>query len=560
MRFDFAYHRDSVVHDRPGATELSLSPDQLRTPTFFRGAVADPLRFREALGALHDVVVSDLRWRPKDRTDYRAWRARQDQADWQQIVADRQAVARRIGIVIDELNQLYDRRDQRWTHFYAARNRYFHHLMRRDFFLWLILDPVITVHPDEVSFECFSRDESSYGRLSARLDAFDDVRELACGTTNVDYSEALNHAFQKIRTYKQTTFEIDPTGFQVRTTDQPLHKEVKVDLPESWVRGFLQVSSAMGLPTVSLDLHPMDLHNICRILRRRREVQGPRSLRFQLEPERPPRITVDPWGLVLECPRAVYHGQQPRTIRVWGRRRISLLERLIPIADRVTVHLLGDGMPSFYLVWMGPFTFTLGLSGWTALDWSASGQFDLLAPRMEVDSETGRRVFEALKQTWSETPETLARRLDLEPRVIHGALTGYAQAGRALFDLNTGRYRARELTREPLDVDQLRFVGPTDRQARRMIDSHAITLRSVDALSDDGTRIKARAQNPSTHRGHDVTVVLDADERIIDADCTCGAFQRDRLRKGPCPHILATRMLTAEQMHPERVGFRLVSS
>ena len=32
--------------------------------------------------------------------------------------------------------------------------------------LWILLDPAITVHPDELFFECFSRDESSYGKLS----------------------------------------------------------------------------------------------------------------------------------------------------------------------------------------------------------------------------------------------------------------------------------------------------------------------------------------------------------------------------------------------------------
>src|SRR3982750_4536009 len=37
----------------------------------------------------------------------------------------------------------------------------------------LTLDPVITVHPDQLFFEAFSNDESVYGRLSAPLDAFE---------------------------------------------------------------------------------------------------------------------------------------------------------------------------------------------------------------------------------------------------------------------------------------------------------------------------------------------------------------------------------------------------
>ena len=39
--------------------------------------------------------------------------------------------------------------------FYAARQKYFDYLYRRDMNAWYVLDPVITVHPDEVFFECF---------------------------------------------------------------------------------------------------------------------------------------------------------------------------------------------------------------------------------------------------------------------------------------------------------------------------------------------------------------------------------------------------------------------
>jgi hypothetical protein len=38
-----------------------------------------------------------------------------------------------------------------------------------------------------------------------------------------------------------------------------------------------------------------------------------------------------------------------------------------------------------------------------------------------------------------------------------------------------------------------------------------------------------------------------ADERIADAGCTCNFFQQNRLRKGPCAHVLALRLLHARQ-------------
>ncbi len=63
---------------------------------------------------------------------------------------------------------------------------------------------------------------------------------------------ALYDEFQKIRTYKSTVLEVDPTGFGVETSGEADYREVKIDLPDSWVRGFLQVNSAMTLPSIIL--------------------------------------------------------------------------------------------------------------------------------------------------------------------------------------------------------------------------------------------------------------------------------------------------------------------
>ncbi len=43
----------------------------------------------------------------------------------------------------------------------------------------------------------------------------------------------------------------------------------------------------MTLPTIQFDLHPMDIYNICLLLRRFKEKRGPRSLRYVLEPGLP---------------------------------------------------------------------------------------------------------------------------------------------------------------------------------------------------------------------------------------------------------------------------------
>ena len=66
MRFEYRYSGSSSVANTPGATDLTFAPDTLRPPTFFDGTLRQKLPFREAMSALHDVVVSDHRFQPKD--------------------------------------------------------------------------------------------------------------------------------------------------------------------------------------------------------------------------------------------------------------------------------------------------------------------------------------------------------------------------------------------------------------------------------------------------------------------------------------------------------------
>jgi hypothetical protein len=551
MEFNYSYVGDSSVSNSASGTQLSFAPDTLRPPTFFSGELRQSLPFREAISALHDVVVSDLRWHPKDKSAYKAWAARQEELALAEAVSQRREVSKQIAQVRAELEELRQRAERRTQPFLAARKKYFDYLFQRDKDAWFVLDPVITVHPDEVFFECFSKDEASYGRLGVGFDVFKKVKEFACGTTNIDYSSQLYDEFQKIRSYKTTRFEVDPSGFQVQTTGEAAHKEVKIDLPDSWVRGFLQVSSAMALPATTFALHPLDVHNLCFVLRRHKEILGPRSMRYRLEPGRPVKVVFDPWGYEVLCPRSVYEGDEATEVRVWGRRRIHILERLIPVARRFAVYLLGQGMPSFYLADLGDMTFTLGLSGWTTNDWSSAANFDLLAPRATVDDQTKQRVFAALKQSWVEAPEELARRLRLDRAVVLGALAAYTQAGRAMWDLNKRVYRLRELSREPLPIERLRFTNEREEQATKLLDAGAVRVAAATDLGEGpqgGTLLKGKVKKDAGRGGtYDPWLRLDADERIVEAECACNFFQQNRLRMGPCEHILALRLQHTRQ-------------
>src|SRR6187549_166467 len=78
MLFNYRYGGSTTVTSNAHMTGLSFAPDTLRESTFFIGKLNKKIAFREAISALHDVVVSDLRFKPKDKTAYKEWAAQQE--------------------------------------------------------------------------------------------------------------------------------------------------------------------------------------------------------------------------------------------------------------------------------------------------------------------------------------------------------------------------------------------------------------------------------------------------------------------------------------------------
>jgi hypothetical protein len=285
MIVNLRYAAASGLGQRAGASELGLATNTLRGNVYFSGLLRQPLPLREALGALRGVVVSDLKFRPKDRPKFQAWLEEEDRRFLATLgIKSEQArqELERLNVSLDGLNRI---REKRREAFHQARLAYFRFVLENEYEKFYILDPVITVHPDEVFFEAFSRDESSYARLGVSQDLFDDVGPFACGTTNIDFSASLAEGFDRLRGYRDTRFAIGPSGFGVATSaasnesDVAVHHEKKVDLSESWVRGFLQVQSAMSLSMPRFSLAPVDLYNVCRFLKGHRTRKSPRAQR-----------------------------------------------------------------------------------------------------------------------------------------------------------------------------------------------------------------------------------------------------------------------------------------
>src|SRR5262249_9435163 len=136
------------------------------------------------------------------------------------------------------------------------------------------------------------------------------------------------------------------------------------------------------------------------------------------------RAVLEPWGHGLELPpESAYEGAKPLTVRTWGRDRLRTLARLIPACRRVDVYLAGFGLPSVYVLDLGPLQFTLALSGWTDNDWPAgAAKFALLAGRLKVTPAELTQAHEAIRSLRRGSDAQVAH-ADHEGRVIEGSCT-----------------------------------------------------------------------------------------------------------------------------------------
>ncbi len=574
MNVNLRYLGKSTVQSAAHGLLMRFSPNLARPKTFFDAELRDAIRFREAVSALHDVVVGDLKFKKRDKSAYEAWKKAEAERE-SQLRADMFDKAKR-----QELAKLAKEpippnldSDFRKMHriYWDARVRWANELARNDpeMFRHLVpCDPVVTVAPDVVFFECFSKDESSYGCLSVDRDSFVGTQEAGLGTTNVDYSLALYDHFQTLRSYRKTRLSLDPMGFDVKVEGLPEYREEKIDLPPSWLRGFGQIQAATCLPSRKVELPVEVVYSILAYLKRHREKAGPRSIRFVLTPGKAPKIVLDPWGIEIESKGPVYDGgltmgsssgggspyrsapqrssAPTEEIKVWGRRRLFSLARVLPLADRVEVRLLGSGLPSVWIAHMGDMRLVLALSGWTTNDWTSGVGLDLLAGSREADMRTMGLVDRFLQAEQRADLATIASATGAAEESLVPALHKLAKQGQLIYDHADSVYRYRQVMSEVLGEALLGPEHPELVEGRKIAQTRGAVVIDRNELMAEGRRVVvAKVDRTSCE------AMFDADLVIKKAKCACSFFHKSGLRAGPCRHLLALRMMAEGQAAPQ---------
>ena len=516
------YPSPSEVATSPSASRIRLALDGGRASVGFSGRVQNAELLRDALLTTVGVRDSDLRYKGKDRAAY--------------------------------LSYLMKKGKKATAAIWEAQKSFLDSQYADDTPRPRGLDPVLTVDSDEASLEVFSRDESAYARLVLSNQLFDG-RTAMQGTTLAELSPSFVEQIERVRTYQ-------PLDFEAGTKLVGTAKLREIELPNEWLRGFLQVQSAATLPSVLVELTPVDLYNVTYALRSRRAKVAPRALRFELVPGARPRLVLEPWETALESHGAVFKGSAPRIVRIFGRQRLLALARALPHCKGVRVRLLGPGLPSFWTLDLGLASLTVALTSWSESRWASAGSFDALTPKAEGTGQV-ERVMEALR---GPTPlGVLAERAGITANEARGALQRACLRGLVLFDVDRQVYRPRALLAEAVDEAAIRYGSPREALAHRLLGEGAdVLVTKVHVIVGEGQEIAGEVHDRVARRSFAPRFMLDREGQVREAWCNCPVFQRSAMREGPCEHMIALfvqhrrKLEEAERLRTTPEGRKLV--
>ncbi|MHC1684399.1 MAG: hypothetical protein AB6733_15805 [Clostridiaceae bacterium] len=580
MKVNYQYASPSACINQGNETILGLSPDLSREESVsFVGRLKHPLIFRDAMLMLREIVVSDTRQQKKERVEFFAWldgeierRVLQHQqympgvrekilGDIDGSLEDLRKNQREIDQLVNIKSKLKKQIDEHdiWKDYNKIERDFWKFIRERDINLWYVLDPVITIHPDIVSFEAFSLDESTYGCLSIDMDEFELLEEPKLGTTNIDFSAKLAKEMERFRTYTDVQLSVNPGGFTVDSGVMPEYIEKKIDLPETWIKGFNQVSSAASLGGIDIELAPVDMYDICSFLRRNKANKSPRYMKWILEPGKPVKIIFEPFGKELIL-KAIYNGEKRREEKIWGRRRWLVVERLIPLAKSFRVRLLGFGMPQFIIGDLGTMKMTIGFSSWSSNDWVKGTAFNVLSGF--IGEGKYEEVYSLLKKHRALKVEDIYEKLNEFTKGNNKAGIGAVlKRGEGYFDAINDTIRFRQLCNTPIPRELYETTDIEQRVGQYLKEGNEhFTIKSTvekEFIAFNSFKMPNGKYNNWNYRGtddyrrkYDLTeteLTLDADGQISKVKCKCKEFNKGpRNISAPCSHILALYVMSSK--------------
>lgn len=580
MKVKYSYASPSMCSGNGTDTTLGLSPDLSRDEQVsFLGKLKNPLVFRDAMLMLREIVISDTTVKKKERVEFFQWlegeierriitheqympqvrdELRGDMDKLLDEIKEKDNKIQELQKLRYEINRQIEENDI-WKDYNKLEKSFWKFIKDRDYDLWFVLDPVITVHKDQVSFEAFSVDESTYGCLSIDMDEFELLEEPKLGTTNIDFSYKLAREIERFRTYNEVKLSVNPGGFTADNNVMPEHVEKKIDLPETWIKGFNQVSAAASLGGIDVEISSTDMYDICAFLRRHKAKESPRYMKWILEPGKNIKILFEPFKEVLTL-HSIYTGEKKREEKIWGRRRWLTLEKVIPLAKSFKVRLLGFGMPQFIIADMGTMKMTVGFTSWSSNDWVKGTAFNIMGGF--IGEGNYNKVYNLLKEKRALSIDEICSELKEDSKSECKAGIGMLlKKGEGYYDPINDKVRFRRLMSKELPKEMYETTD-VELKVQEHLDGGLDDFRV--SVNEEGEYVFTHSMNtPNPKKGNwsyyrttdfdrefDKTkteLSIDEDGSITNVKCDCKTFKKGaRNISEPCDHILALYLISTK--------------
>ena len=518
-------------------SDLAIGTDLNQDPVYLSGGVIPSRAFAQAMLAL-GAVVKIQKPAKKDHSAYQAWVTN----EYMRILSEREPnVLSQQAELTQKAAALKLRRDSLTSKLASLesfvnqkKSAYFSWLYENDRNAWIVLDPIVSVQKDGTFFEAFSGDESIYARVFLPHDALDAPEKPKLGTTNIDFSLLLEREFERVRSYRPMSLTVGLNAVDFKTEAASVEEE-KIPLPESWVRGLVEVQSVLALAPITFEMSSDALAEIIARLQSEKEKHGPRSLRFMLKPSEQIRIGIEPWGEVFVDDWCTYQGDSETEIRIWGRRRLLVLQDILVGTERVKVHFLGSGMPSFWTVIKDGVELTIGLSGWNSNDWASRAKFSSFIPTANVKEELLPVALKYIANEGTVSTKGLSSNLSVSIAEASVILQKLCLQGKVMYDPSRNLYRWRDLF-PTLDLYQDDDSSRESRAAIANFKSWKIT-KTLNDIKEGIRYLNGTIESEKTK--FLPMLELDLDNRPKYAQCNCPFYNYNKLRQGPCRHMIA---------------------
>jgi hypothetical protein len=527
----------SSVSSTKNKSNFNLGTDISRDPVYLSGSVKSSVSFAQAMLVL-GKVVGIRKPEKKDHSEYQNWVAQEyvrilNEREPERFAKQQDLISKSV-----KLKQKRDSLNEKLSHLNKFVNlkkkEYFNWLYENDRNAWIVLDPIVSVQEDGTFFEAFSGDESIYARVFLPHSAISTDSKPQLGTTNIDFSLLLEREFERVRSYRPMDLKVGLKSVEFKTAAAEVDEE-KIPLPESWVRGLVEVQSVLSLAPTIFEMSADALAEIIARLQSEKEKTGPRSLKFILKPGEKIRVEIEPWNEFFNDDWFDYQESTSTTVRVWGRRRLSVLQEILIGATKVKVRLLGNGMPSFWTVVKDGVELTVGLSGWTSNDWASKAKFSSFIPTSSLDESKLPIALSFITAKGQLTTADMAQELNASIPESSAILQKLCLQGKVMFDPERNLYRWRDLF-PTLDIYQENDSSRESRAGLKIFQEGNLKIR-MDEKKDEIKYLSGLLESEKTD--FKPLLELDSDNRPKYAQCNCSFYNFNKLKQGPCRHMIA---------------------